>query len=282
MYQRLATLLLLALLQSLAVAHADFVVLESFAPSLPVGQLLADRTELTLADTERVVLLSDDGEIIEMDGPYTGLPRGTQTKPADLRNALTHLVDNTDNLYATLGSTRSGIEQAGNQAMHDDPWQLDPFRSGTQCVLDGAEVVFRRPAQSDALNLLVQRPGVDGDGLLDWPAGETLATWPKAVPLENGELYVLRRKGWLDNAMIRIVVLEPTIARSTSAERTSTAGTATARCLPSPVATPGRSPNPGCAGSARAAGCPGQSRISASAFVILRAKSSRSPTARAA
>jgi hypothetical protein len=105
----------------------------------------------------------------------------------------------------------------GKQAAHEDPWQLDPFSSGTQCVIDGAAVLFRRKSDSEPLELLVQRPGVDGDGQLAWPAGEPLAAWPESVPIENGELYVLRRKGWLDNAMIRIVVLAPSVARSTEA-----------------------------------------------------------------
>jgi hypothetical protein len=217
MCQRPAILLLLTLLQFFAVAKADFVILESATPSFDVGQLLDDSDELTLVDAERIVLLSDDGEVIEINGPYAGPPRGTSSRPDDLRSALTHLVDNTDKLYATLGSTRSGIAHTGKQAAHVDPWQLDPFSSGTQCVIDGAAVLFRRMSDSEPLELLVQRPGVNGDGLLAWPAGEPLATWPDSVPIENGELYVLRRKGWLDNAMIRIVVLAPSVARSTEA-----------------------------------------------------------------
>lgn len=199
-----------------AVAHADFVVLQSDTPGYAVGEVLAEDAGLSLGENERVVLLSDDGDVIEVRGPHDGVPKGAEARDLDIRNALAQLIVSADSMHTTLGSTR-GSRTGGSAPPDRDAWYLDPFYTGNQCVLDGADVRFWREDTKAALSLLMQRPGREGDGVVDWAAGEPTAAWPGNLPLVDGELYVLRRPGWLENAMIRIVVLEPGIAASGTA-----------------------------------------------------------------
>lgn len=199
-----------------ASAQADFVVLQSQAPAFGVGQVLAGDAGLTLGEGERVVLLSDDGNVIEIRGPHDGLPRGAAAEDVDIRNALAQLIDNADSVHTTLGSTRGSVIGGGPPPARD-AWYLDPFHTGNQCVQDGRDVLFWREDSKEPLSLLMQRPGREGDGVVDWAAGAPTAAWPGNLPLVDGELYVLRRPGWLENAMLRIVVLKPDIAASGTA-----------------------------------------------------------------
>lgn len=196
-----------------AVAQADYVVLRADAGQFAVGQVVETGATVALSDGERLLLLSDTGETIELVGPYDGLPRG-RVDNVDVKDALAHLIDSTDDLYAILGSTRGrgGTGPAVPQ-VDRDPWQLDPFSNGVQCVVDGEAASFWRASAKDPLALVIQRPGFEGDGVLSWPAGATTAPWPGEMPLVDGELYVLRRPGWMENAMIRIIVLPPMVAR---------------------------------------------------------------------
>jgi hypothetical protein len=202
----------LALALAATVAHADYVVLRADAGHFEVGQLLDNDAGLVLRDGERLILLSDNGEIIELSGPYDGLPRGAVADQVDVKDALAHLIDSTDSMYAILGSTRGGAADA-DPAAERDAWQLDPFTNGVQCVVQGEAASFWRASTKEPLSLVIQRPGFDGTGTLSWPAGTAMAPWPENMPLVDHELYVLRRSGWMENAMIRIVVLPPDIAR---------------------------------------------------------------------
>lgn len=196
--------------------RADFVVLQSDAAEFAVGRMLAGDTGVTLAEGESMVLLSDDGDVIEVNGPYDGLPQGIAAENLDIRNALAHLIDNADRMHTTLGSTRGSVTGRAPPPARD-AWHLDPFYTGNQCVVDGAEVRFWRSDAAESLTLLMQRPGKAGDGNVSWAEGEQTAAWPPNLPLADDELYVLRRPGWMENAMIRIVVLEPGIEASGTA-----------------------------------------------------------------
>ncbi|HNP34708.1 MAG TPA: hypothetical protein PKK10_02540 [Woeseiaceae bacterium] len=214
MRTKISTVFAVLLCSATAAAWADFVVLETDADAFRTGQLLAGDVTVSLGENERIVLLSADGSIVAISGPYEGVPRGRDAQDVDVRNALAHLIDNSDNLHATLGSTRAAPQRPGDPPDERDAWHLDPFSSGNQCVLSGRDVVFWRADDTAALQLVLQRPGKNGDGAIDWPTGASTASWPAAIPLVSGELYVVRRKGWMDNAMIRVVVLDSAISET--------------------------------------------------------------------
>lgn len=196
-------------------SNADHVVLVSEAQSFRDGQILEDPLEVTLVDGERLVLLSDRGDVLEIEGPFTGAPSHSAANDFDVADALTRLIDNPDHVSARLGSTRSAI--ATTQVRLRKPeavWRLDPFTSGGQCVVEGMTPVFRRQETGNPLQLVLQRPGSDGSGTIAWAADAAEAHWPREIPLHDDDLYVVRREGWVDGTMFRLAILPAPIRDS--------------------------------------------------------------------
>ena len=212
MSDRLSTLAVALASLLAAPVFADYVVLESDAALFGIGALLADDTNLRLAEGERIVLVAESGDVLEIHGPYSGPPVGDTPQDIDVRDALTNLIENADNLHASLGSTRGGIT-LGKREKPRDAWQLDAFRSGRQCVVAGNAVELWRADISERLTLEIQRPGVEGTASIDWHAGEAEVPWPATLPITNDALYVLRRSGWTEAAMIHVLVLEEAVIR---------------------------------------------------------------------
>ena len=103
---RLFTGLSLVIFGFSAPVLADHIVLQSDADKYSIGQLLQDPLSLLLDDGQRLVLLSDHGDVIDIEGPFTGVPSSSNPDEFDLKKALTSLIDNPDQLHASLGSTR--------------------------------------------------------------------------------------------------------------------------------------------------------------------------------
>lgn len=203
----------IAVFGSTAHTMADHVVLQSASEAYPQGQLIAENSIIELNEGESLVLMSDDSDVIEVSGPFRGIPTGTSSEDFDMRTALTDLINNPDNVYASLGSTRqSGI---GSEANEQRPaWALDPFETGVQCTKSDLEPQFWRPDISAELMLIIQRPGTEGSGKLVWAAGESNAEWPVDLPMVDNELHVVRRPGWMENAMFRLVIIPDSVTRS--------------------------------------------------------------------
>lgn len=195
-----------------ATVYADYVVLQSGSELFGIGALLDDNTELRLVDGERIVLLSENGDVVEIHGPYEGPAEGQASTDINIRDALTDLIENADELHASLGSTRGGVI-FGGQNTDRDTWQLDAFRSGRQCVVAGNAIEFWRAKTDEKLTLEMQRPGTEVVAVIDWPVGVAEAPWPISMPLVNEALYVLRRAGWTEAALIRVTVLDPAVVK---------------------------------------------------------------------
>lgn len=190
---------------------ADHVVLQAVSESYTEGELLHDPITIRLGEGERVVLMSDLGDIIDIDGPFSGEPSGSDADEFDLKTALSSLIENADNIHASLGSTRGGGIRLGQTDVRP-MWTLDPLRSGAQCVLERSEAVFWRADSTDRQELIIQRPGFDGAGTIVWKRGESRARWPVTVSIVHGELYVIRREGWMESALVYLAVLPATVA----------------------------------------------------------------------
>ena len=209
-FWRIFTGLSLVIIGISAPALADHVVLQSDVDSYATGQLLEDPLSLVLDDGQRIVLLSDRGDVIHVEGPFNGVPDGIESDEFDLKKALTSLIDQPDQLHASLGSTRF-VGSRISTSQYRPAWKLDPFETGSQCVMAGSQILFWRSDSQDELQLVIQRPGSAGTGEISWSAGESESEWPDSIPVVNGELYVIRRPGWMDNAMIRLAVLPATV-----------------------------------------------------------------------
>ena len=73
-------------------------------------------------------------------------------------------------------------------------------------------MTFWRANPRDELLLVIQRPGSAGTGEVYWSAGKSETKWPDKIPVADNELYVVRRPGYMESAMIRLVLLPAHVA----------------------------------------------------------------------
>lgn len=185
---------------------ADHIVLQSDTDEYSIGQVLQDPLTLLLNDGKHIVLMSEQGDVFDIDGPFTGAPNGSHPDEFDLKKALSSLIDQAAHRHASLGSTRLGGTRISAPEARP-AWKLNPFETGSQCVIAGLPVRFWRTEPNDELLLVMQRPGSVGTGEIFWPAGKSESDWPESIPIADDELYVVRRPGWMQNAMIRLKIL---------------------------------------------------------------------------
>jgi hypothetical protein len=204
---------IIILLLNTPYVQADHIVLQSNSANFAEGQLIENSTTIELQDDENLILLSDGGDVISVEGPFQGAPEGFSPDEFDLKTAFTNLIDNPDNVYATLGSTRSAGIQTPESELRP-VWTLSPFATAVQCVPDTAAIEFWRTDTVEDLTLTLQRPGYSGSGELTWDSGESIAKWPEDVPIVDQELYIVRRQGWMENAMIRLVIIPTRITET--------------------------------------------------------------------
>ncbi len=201
----------LALLICFGNALADHIVLHSESTNFTAGQILHDPLTISLKSGERIVLLSDRGDVMDIVGPFDGSPAVQGADDFDVKDALSRLIDNPNNLHASLGGTRSGATLPST-SVAGLVWSLDPYSSGVQCAIEGQELAFGRSDTESALVLHVERPGRDGTGVVNFGSNSTRAVWPGNIPVTDGELYVVRREGYLDSAMFRLALLPAIVA----------------------------------------------------------------------
>lgn len=203
-----------ALLLFAITIRAEHIVLLAETESFTVGQILPDPVNLDLESGERIVLLSDRGELLDISGPFVGTPVTPGSDDFNVRDALTNLIENPNNLHASLGGTR-GSTSLLSAPSSGPVWRLDLLASGVQCSVEGEALVFARPAASGAAIYHVQRPGHEGTGVLRFEPDTREAAWPQNIPANSGESYVIRREGFLDSSLFRLALLPSIVLQNT-------------------------------------------------------------------
>jgi hypothetical protein len=205
---------MLAFLLCAVTIRAEHIVLLSETDDFTVGQILPDPVNLNLESGERIVLLSDRGELLDIVGPVAGTPVTPGSDDFNVRDALTNLIENPNNLHASLGGTRGGTRLLST-VTGGPVWRLDPLASGVQCYVEGEALVFGQPVESAPASFHVQRPGHEGTGLLRFERETGVAPWPLNIPAQSGELYVVRREGYMDSSLFRLALLPSIVLENT-------------------------------------------------------------------
>lgn len=186
-------------LPSLALA-AELVVIESTSADYAAGEILGDEARIVLDESAEVTLIAEDGTIILLSGPYDGLPKNDETRDASAAlDALGQLVGKAEADAGDIGGIR-GID-ANDEFLADDvedhrtsPWLLHAGITGAQCFKADAQDngYWREQSHSDEL-LQVKRLASGETVVIPWPAGDNMLSWPDSLPLNAGEMYLLRR-----------------------------------------------------------------------------------------
>ncbi len=167
--------------RSLAAASQPLaVVLASTAPGYATGQVLAT-AEVTVPDGANTVFLLPSGQVITINGPYSG--RVENRQPSSREQNLAQLL--------APGQDRSGF--GGSRSMElglaDDRLEIDPAQNGVYCITPHTDIVLTRPTDPsfDRIRLRSTVNGATVD--LDWTTTAVQA-WPTALPLRAGMVQV--------------------------------------------------------------------------------------------
>lgn len=175
----MAWLMALMLVCFAAPAWADMVVVAASGDTdhLP-GDVLAPTAVLTLAGGARVTILSQDGKMRVIDGPFEGLLEDENSKKstspvAASWDALKVILGDPDARSNVLGASRN---LDGAFRIPASIWHASVDSSGPRCVRQSELTLARRDASASALVSVRSAAGRITD--ISWPKDQTTLTLP--------------------------------------------------------------------------------------------------------
>ena len=182
-----------------AALAAELVVIESTSPDHIIGDVLDAETNIVLDEDVEIMLITEDGLVISLAGPYVGLPGGDKTPGVSgALDALGRLVGYAETEAGDIGGVRGDAQGEDLLVQEVDdhrtsPWLLHTAITGPQCVrADDEEPGYWRE-QNDADERLEVKRVTSGETVtIVWQAGDSIVAWPEALPLVADEMYLLR------------------------------------------------------------------------------------------
>lgn len=171
------------------VKAGELAVIESNVEALPAGKIVNTSDVLSLDGGAVVKLIAETGEIIDLEGPYSGLPASNVVpgKSALIGQIAALFGDDADE--SAVGATRSLGPDTGSEP--PDPWWLDLNTEGAQCVApQGTVTLWRaRTSPGERLTLWRTRDGIESGKTLTWTIGDATLSWPSDVVIADSEVF---------------------------------------------------------------------------------------------
>lgn len=183
----------------------QLVIIDSTVPALMPGQVLDGSEPLSLNAGSQITAISEDGKVITIKGPFSGVPAsggsGGGGSGGGLLASLSKLVDD-------QGGTGSlGVMRAVKAGEAPDPWVIDVLRSGSHCVRAGMAPVLWQPGTKKGAQLSV-KPLPKGKRMkVDWPAGMDGIDWPEGLALTDGGRYLVKMSGRMTAAKMVVHIV---------------------------------------------------------------------------
>ena len=178
-------------LGSTAAASAVLVVRSSgpSAKAWPAGKAVPESQKITLRANDMVVLLDSRGTRT-LRGP------GTFSASASASNAptsaLAAVAGQTTQRRSRVGAVRGGPTGATGGR---NVWQADVGRSGNLCVANAADLGLYRANAASAAHVTLKDMGSGKTADVHFAAGQTIAAWPSALPVNPGAQYQVSGAG---------------------------------------------------------------------------------------
>ncbi len=198
--------LVFAGLVSIGPAHAAgniFLIIETSTSAYEVGGVLKGEDTVTLSKGEKVTVISDSGQKVEIDGPIqntVAILEDRLTKAAPAKPVLrSNIIASISGLFK--GNRGSALTRSfGSGGPMPTPWHLDITRTGKTCFRkdDVARLWRPGPTPADTINIVNAATGETAD--LSIASGERILDWPLQVRLEDGVTYTVTRRS--NNATI--------------------------------------------------------------------------------
>lgn len=170
-----------------AAEAGELVVTKSTVPGLDPGTIIDGADKLSLKAGHRLSLIAPTGKVINLVGPYQGIPDASTGGPREekLVTTIATLMTGHGRDASQLGATRNAAERRGRQV-----WAVEVGASGAQCIQKGQAPVLWQPGAAQPRPVELAKTG--GERVrIAWPKGEAMAPWPKKVPVADGATYLL-------------------------------------------------------------------------------------------
>jgi hypothetical protein len=195
---------LAALIFAAAANAAELVITESTIIGFEPGMVIDGGQELSIRKGHKISLISPNGKVIKLNGPYKGVPDPAD-KSADaskLVTALSTLVSGQGRDSSQLGAIRDAASARGA-----DPFRIDVASGGDQCVVTGKPTILWLPGGAPVSSLWIARAGSSEAAMVKWPEGEAQTPWPANLPVVDGAAYQILRQPAKEESEIRLHVV---------------------------------------------------------------------------
>jgi hypothetical protein len=167
---------------------AQYVVVEARGVALKVGAIIDPTKPLVLQQGQHLTLVSDSGQTIKLDGPYSKAP--VAEKGVQLAAAIGALATNSNGRLGEIGTTR-GV----GTATLPSPWVMDATRSGNVCLQQGQAPVLWRPAAAQAADLVIMPVDRSWRAQAAWPQGDDRLAVKDDMGVHGGASYFVVLNG---------------------------------------------------------------------------------------
>lgn len=160
----------------------DLVVLESDMFGLAPGDIVNGDQAMDVPADKSLVLMTETGQMITLNGPYSGVPDQGGPGEDKLVKAIANLILSEGSDTSSLGAVRDiGAADA------KDPWLLDVTQPGEYCFTSETDVQMWRK-DPDLFSRIRISDGSKA-ARTKWPDSEATFGWPPPIPLVDGKLY---------------------------------------------------------------------------------------------
>jgi hypothetical protein len=211
--ERAASLAATCVLVATAAAAAEIVVIESNSPRFMAGQLLDDSAPIELAAGQSLLIVTEDGRAVRLDGPYAGPAVGAAPDAGAVRRAVERLVNADEPRVGGVGAVR-GDEDGASVDTRPDPWLVHAERDGEQCARNGRPLELWREDTARSIAAEVEDAVSGAAATTRWDAGAHRAAWPEGMAATDGLIYLIRLDASDRSTAVRLRMLAGSVANS--------------------------------------------------------------------
>ena len=196
----LAALVCLAFASPAPAAADEYVVFVSNFARLKAGHVLGENSAIDIPASAAVVLISCDGVVLSIAGPYTGSPHDPRHPGCKDRKFLLEAVKAARKL--ATAKIAPGMVVA---PMSENRWAI-AAGPGVRCVREGVPTVLWRADGAGELSLGMRAVAGTGAAEVVWRAGAQAAPWPHRLALADGAQFDLGPpEGKTERMTVRVV-----------------------------------------------------------------------------
>ncbi len=200
---RITGAIVLALLLCAPAWAGQLVVIASTHADLEPGSVVPAGQTLRLESGQSITLVSNDGRVYRLTGPYRG-PAVADAPAGASGNAL---VETLSNLVKDATSGVRTLAVFRGAGARDAVWLIRMHSPGTHCTTPEADPRFFRSRSSGDGRLTVSRRHPPEEVTSTWPAGQSRLAWPSAMAVTYAAAYTAELRDARGTAVVNIHAL---------------------------------------------------------------------------